>query len=70
MTFIVAGSINATVLANKTLTEGLVSGNHYTFNLTVGKEKVKISSVSVTPWTEKDIEVGVVEEENSPEEEE
>ena len=63
MTFTVASSINATVLANTTLTGGLVSGKHYTFNLTVGKEKVKISSVSVTPWAEKDIDAGVVESE-------
>ena len=34
------------------LIEGLKPGKHYTFNLTVGKEKVQISSVDVADWAD------------------
>lgn len=39
------------VTANSTLTAGLEAGKAYTFNLTVGKNKATISSVSVADWT-------------------
>lgn len=62
MTFTVNGQ-TMTVLAKATaLTGGLEAGMHYSFNLSVGKDAVTISSVSVTPWAEKEIDGGVAEE--------
>lgn len=53
-----------TVLAKASqLTDGLKPGYHYTFNLTVGKEKVEISSVEVADWADGGtIDGGVAEE--------
>lgn len=58
-----------TVLAKASqLLEGLKPGKHYTFNLTVGKEKVEINSVSVTGWGDGGtIDGGVAEEDIVPE---
>lgn len=48
-----------------TLTSGLEAGKHYTFTLTVGKDKATIGSVSVADWgTSQEITGGVVEEVN------
>lgn len=52
-----------TVLAKSTeFTDGLhlQPGCYYTFDLTVGKDNVEITGVNVTPWTEKDIDGGVI----------
>ena len=46
------------------------AGNHYTFSLTVGKEAVKITDVSVTKWTEQpicDVETEEIHEVSTPE---
>ena len=58
-----------TVLAKAPqLREGLKPGKHYTFNLTVGKEKVEINSVCVTDWEDGGtINGGVAEEVIVPE---
>lgn len=51
-----------TVLAKaNVLTDGLEPGKHYTFNITVGKNKAEISSVTVTDWTPQTIDSGVAE---------
>lgn len=56
MSFTVDGR-ELTVLARSSeLTNGLEAGKHYTFNLTVGKSGVEISSISVGGWTERVIE--------------
>lgn len=56
------GAQKLIVLAKeKVLTDGLQPGKHYTFDLTVGKEKAEISSVSVTKWTPQAIDGGVAE---------
>lgn len=39
-----------TVLANETLKDGLQSGCHYTFEITVGKDKVALTQVRVNNW--------------------
>lgn len=53
-----------TVLAKaNVLTDGLQPGKHYTFDLTVGKKKAEISSVTVTDWTPQTIDGGVAEAE-------
>ena len=64
MTFSV-GEQEMTVLATPSSLdeEGLNAGLHYLFDLKVGKDAVTISSVSVTPWAEKEIDGGVVTEE-------
>lgn len=50
MTFTVDGQ-EMTVLATPSkLTRGLQAGLHYTFNLTVGKDAVTLSSVTVSDW--------------------
>lgn len=50
MTFDIDGE-ELTVLAKPAvLTNGLQPGYHYTFNLTVGKKRVEINSVSVEKW--------------------
>lgn len=44
------------------LTDGLQPGYHYTFNLTVGKERVEIKNVEIEPWgTTDNIDGGVAE---------
>ena len=69
MTFTVDGTSLTVNANNSTLTDGLKAGYHYTFSLEVGKKAASISSVSVTPWSEKEIEGGVAEEvETTPEE--
>lgn len=46
-------------------TEGLESGVHYKLGIKVGKDKVEITDVNVTPWVEKEIDGGVATEEVS-----
>ena len=62
MTFDIDGE-KLTVLAKPdVLTNGLQPGKHYTFNLTVGKKRVEINSVSVEKWgTTDNIDGGVAE---------
>lgn len=55
MTFTVAGQDMTVSAKNGTLTGGLKAGNHYTFDLTVGRDVAAITSVSVNDWTEKPI---------------
>lgn len=64
ITFTVKGTDNLTVRAgsNTTLAGGLEAGKHYTFTLTVGKDKVDITGISVTPWEQKEIDGGVANE--------
>ena len=45
-----------------TNTEGLESAVHYKLGIKVGKDKVEIIDVNVTPWTEKEIDGGVATE--------
>ncbi len=63
MTFTV-DSQQMTVLVNDNtvLTNGLESGNHYTFNLSVGKNAVEITEVTVNGWTEETISAGTAKE--------
>ena len=64
MTFTVNGQEMTVLATSSRLTnEGLQAGLHYLFDLKVGKDAVTISSVSVTPWAEKEIDGGVAEEE-------
>lgn len=50
-----------TVLAKSTVfSSGLQPGNYYTFYLTVGKNNVEITEVNVIPWTENEIDGGVI----------
>ena len=63
MTFTVNGQEMTILAKTDILTGGLESGKHYTFNLSVGKDAVSISSVNVTPWGQSDINGGVAEEE-------
>lgn len=44
------GGTSLTVKANEQLTNGLVSGKAYTFNVTVGKNGATINSVTVGDW--------------------
>ena len=65
MTFTVNGEDTHTVRAgdNQALTvDGLEPGKHYSFTLTVGKDAVLLSEVTVTPWLEEEIQGGVAEE--------
>ena len=62
MTFTVNGTDNLTVLANVSSPIEIEAAKHYTFNLTVGKDAVTISSVEVIPWAKKEINGGVAEE--------
>lgn len=48
-----------------TNTEGLESGVHYKLGIRVGKDKVEITDINVTPWVEKEIDGGVATEEVS-----
>ena len=43
-------------------TEGLEGGVHYKLGIRVGKDKVEITDVNVTPWVEKEIDGGVATE--------
>ncbi len=62
MTFKV-GEQEMTILAKTdTLTGGLEPGNHYTFNLTVGKDAVEITEVTVNGWKEETIDAGTAKE--------
>ena len=53
--------------ASKTTTEtltgipALAAGNSYTYKLTVGKNKISVSGISVTPWNTKEITGGKAE---------
>ncbi len=61
MTFKV-GEQEMTVLATASqLTEGLKPGNHYTFDLAVGKDVVEITEVKVNGWNEENINGGSAE---------
>lgn len=62
MTFAVDGQLLTVLAKSETLTNGLMSGQHYTFDLTVGKDAAAISSVNVNPWSEQVIYGGVAEE--------
>ena len=62
MTFTVNGTDNLTVLAKVSSPIEIEAAKHYTFNLTVGKDAVTISSVEVIPWAKKEIVGGVAEE--------
>ena len=62
MTFTVNGTDNLTVLAKVSSPIEIEAAKHYTFNLTVGKEAVTISSVEVIPWAKKEINGGVAED--------
>ena len=46
----IQGGTSLTVKANEQLTDGLVSGKAYTFNVTVGKNGATINSVTVGDW--------------------
>ncbi len=46
----IQGGTSLTVKANEQLTNGLVSGKAYTFNVTVGKNGATINSVTVGDW--------------------
>lgn len=46
-------------------TESLEGGVHYKLGIRVGKDKVEITDVNVTPWVEKEIDGGVATEEVS-----
>lgn len=50
MTFTVNGQEMTVLAKTGTLTGGLESGKHYTFNLSVGKDAVTLSSVTVSDW--------------------
>ena len=55
------------VKANEQLTNGLVSGKAYTFNVTVGKNGATINSVTVGDWVTGDwTESGTADEETGP----
>ena len=55
------------VPANAFLTNtGLEAGKHYKFSLKVGKDAISITKVNVEPWTTKEIDGGVAEEEVNP----
>ena len=55
------------VPVNAFLTDtGLEAGKHYTFSLKVGKDAISITKVNVEPWTTKEIDGGVAEEEVNP----
>ena len=54
------------VPVNAFLTDtGLEAGKHYTFSLKVGKDAISITKVLVEPWTTKEIDGGVAEEDFS-----
>ncbi len=58
---------NLNVPVNAFLTDtGLEAGKHYTFSLKVGKDAISITKVNVEPWTTKEIDGGVAEEEVNP----
>lgn len=58
---------NLNVPVNAFLTDtGLQAGKHYTFSLKVGKDAISITKVNVEPWTTKEIDGGVAEEEVNP----
>ena len=55
------------VPVNAFLTDtGLEAGKHYTFSLKVGKDALSINKVYVEPWTTKEIDGGMAEEEVNP----
>ena len=55
------------VPVNAFLTDtGLEAGKHYKFSLKVGKDAISITKVNVEPWTTKEIDGGVAEEEVNP----
>ena len=55
------------VPANAFLTNtGLEAGKHYKFSLKVGKDAISITKVNVEPWTTKEIDGGMAEEEVNP----
>ena len=55
------------VPVNAFLTDtGLEAGKHYTFSLKVGKDALSIDKVYVEPWTTKEIDGGMAEEEVNP----
>ena len=55
---------NLNVPVNAFLTDtGLEAGKHYKFSLKVGKDAISITKVNVEPWTTKEIDGGVAEEE-------
>lgn len=55
MTFTVDEQAMTVLAKANQLTDGLEAGQHYTFNLTVGKNVAEITSVSVNNWTEKPV---------------
>ena len=58
---------NLNVPVNAFLTNtGLEAGKHYKFSLKVGKDAISITKVNVEPWTTKEIDGGVAEEEVNP----
>ena len=58
---------NLNVPVNAFLTDtGLEAGKHYQFSLKVGKDATSITKVNVEPWTTKEIDGGVAEEEVNP----
>ena len=50
MTFTVDGQEMTVLATTPKQTNGLIAGLHYTFNLTVGKDGVTLSSVTVSDW--------------------
>ena len=61
------GQTNLDVPVNAFLTDtGLEAGKHYTFSLKVGKDAISINKVNVVPWTTKEIDGGMAEEEVNP----
>ena len=55
------------VPVNAFLTDtGLEAGKHYKFSLKVGKDAISITKVNVEPWTTKEIDGGMAEEEVNP----
>ena len=55
---LIVDEIELTVLGHDLMESGLESGNHYTFDLIVGSEAVKISNVLVEPWIDNSIDGG------------
>ena len=50
MTFTACGQEMTVLATTPKQTNGLIAGLHYTFNLTVGKDAVTLSSVTVSDW--------------------
>ena len=52
MTFTACGQETTVLARPSSLTDGLEAGLHYTFNLSIGKDAVTLSSVCVTDWAD------------------